>query len=126
MQDKKFGIRQYQVPVKIENGPESNLHFSTPIVRIDLPLDGSLVKGEVNIKGVTVSPTRESVIVKIGESLNPTTWDEIIRDHTQVAGDQIGKWQTDEFSNGIYTIQVILTDRLLGKAKTSIYVVVQN
>ena len=114
------------MPVKIENGPESNLHFSTPIVRIDSPLDGSLVKGEVNIKGVTVSPTRESVIVKIGESLNPTTWDEIIRDHTQVAGDQIGKWQTDEFSNGIYTIQVILTDRLLGKAKTSIYVVVQN
>ena len=126
MQDKKFGIRQYQVPIKIENGTESNQHFSTPIVRIDSPIDGSLLKGDVLIKGVTLSPTRESVVVQIGESLNPTTWDEIIRDHTQVAGDEIGKWQTDEFSNGIYTIQVILTDRLLGKAKTSIYVVVQN
>ena len=126
MQDKKFGIRQYQVPVKIENGPESNLHFSTPIVRIESPLNGSLVTGEVIIKGITASPTRDSVVVKIGESLNPTNWDEIIRNHTQTADTQIGKWQTEEFSNGIYTIQVILTDRLHGKAKTSIYVVVQN
>ena len=126
LEDQKLGVRQYQVPVRIDNGKDGVEDDVAPVVLISSPLEGSLVKGKVDVRGFAGSAELESVVVEVGFGLSPTEWAEIRRLKVNVTGGQLAVWDSVPSADGIYTIRVTVTDEVFGEAQASVYVVVRN
>jgi hypothetical protein len=126
LEDKKLGVRQYQVPVQIDNGVDGVENDVAPVVQIISPTEGSLVKGIVEVRGIAGSAELELIVVEVGFGLSPVEWTEVRRLKESAVGTQLALWDSVPSANGIYTIRVTVTDKVFGKALASVYVVVQN
>ena len=126
LEDKKLGVRQYQVPVQIDNGEDGVEDDVAPVVQITSPIEGSLVKGIVEVRGIAGSAELESIVVEVGFGLSPVEWTEIRRLKESVIGAQLALWDSVPSANGIYSIRVTVTDKVFGEAQASVYVVVRN
>jgi len=126
LEDKKLGVRQYQVPVQIDNGVDGVENDVAPVVQIISPTEGSLVKGIIEVRGIAGSAELELIVVEVGFGLSPVEWTEVRRLKESAVGTQLALWDSVPSANGIYTIRVTVTDKVFGKALASVYVVVQN
>jgi membrane peptidoglycan carboxypeptidase len=126
LEDEKLGVRQYQVQAEVDNGEESIDVDVAPVVQIDSPLEGSLIKGDVEIRGTAGSALPQSIIVEVGAGLSPAEWTEIASFEESVLSSSLGIWDSTSMEDGIYTVRVTVTDEIFGTAQATVYIVVRN
>ena len=126
LEDKELGVRQYQVSVEVDNGEESVDVDIAPVVELSSPIEGAVLKGNIDIRGVAGSALLQSIVVEVGFGLSPAEWTEIERLEESVLGDRLALWDSTAVDDGIYTIRVTVTDEVFGVAQATVYVVVRN
>ncbi|MBT5773832.1 MAG: hypothetical protein HOH95_05595, partial [Dehalococcoidia bacterium] len=126
LEDQKLGVRQYQVAVEVDNGDTSVEEDIAPVVQLTSPIEGSLVKGDLEVRGTAGSALPKSIVVEVGVGLSPTEWTSIGSHEESVLNNRLALWDTTVVDDGIYTIRVTVTDEIFGAAQATVYVVVRN
>jgi membrane peptidoglycan carboxypeptidase len=90
--------------------------------RIDSPLPGQTVTGEVQVRGRAASPEFLRYAVEWGRGSNPTSWARIHNSVTQVNGGLLATWNTSILAPGEYTVRVLVYDATLGERRYQVTV----
>ena len=126
LEDQKLGVRQYQVAVQVDNGETGVEEDIAPVVQLTSPIEGSLVKADLEVRGTAGSALPKSIVVEVGAGLSPTEWTSIGSHEASVLNNRLALWDTTAVDDGIYTIRVTVTDEIFGAAQATVYVVVRN
>jgi membrane peptidoglycan carboxypeptidase len=126
LDDQKLGVSQYQVAVQVDNGDTGVNEDIVPVVQITNPIEGSLVNGDLEVRGTASSALPKSILVEVGSSLSPTDWIAIDSPEASALNNRLALWDTTSTEDGIYTIRVTLTDEVFGVVQAAVYVVVRN
>jgi hypothetical protein len=126
LEDHKLGVRQYQVAVQVDNGDTGVKEDIAPVVQLTSPIEGSLVKGDLEVRGTAGSALPQSIVIEVGSGLNPTEWTSIDSHEASVLNNRLALWDTTSVDDDIYTIRVTVTDAVFGAVQATVYVVVRN
>jgi len=126
LEDAKLGVRQYRVPVIVNNGDNGVQDDLAPVVQIHSPIAEAAIVGSVQVIGTAGSFDLQDFVVEFGSGLNPTEWTPIERRTTSVANSRLATWDTTGVEDGIYSIRVTVRDSIFGEAQAKIFVIVRN
>jgi hypothetical protein len=126
LEDQKLGVRQYRVAVHVDNGDTGVKEDIAPVVQLTSPIEGSLVKGDLEVRGTAGSAQPKSIVIEVGSGLSPTEWTSIDSHEASVLNNRLALWDTTSVDDVIYTIRVTITDEVFGAVQATVYVVVRN
>ncbi|MDP9238238.1 MAG: penicillin-binding protein [Chloroflexota bacterium] len=93
-----------------------------PSVSIIKPKSGDKVKGKVAITGKADSPDFTAYRIEFGAGNPPLEWTMIARTETMQPGGGLGFWDTTDLPDGLYTLRVVVEDKVLGELSTFVVV----
>lgn len=126
LEDATLGIRQYQVPVNINNTLNILIDNPAPVIQIHSPIAETAVDGRIKIVGTISSSQLEEFVIEVGSGFTPVDWTLIDRRTLDVQNNRLTIWDTTKHKNGIHTLRVTVRDEVFGTAQTQITVVIQN
>lgn len=126
VEDEKTGTHRYEIPVRIDNGDDSEQTDSSPLVGIVTPTNAALVSGSVNVTGTGASANLLQLRLEYGVGVSPTSWTTIQTFSTSRVGADLGTWDTTQVPDGAYTLRVVVVDEVHGDSSAERLVVVRN
>jgi len=101
-------IAEHIISVVVDNTP--------PMAIIQLPLNGSYVKGIVSVQVSAEDANFKEMVLKLGDFVQ--VW--------EIGGDQTYLWNTSDFNDGSYVIDLTAYDKAGNEAEDSVFVIVDN
>jgi hypothetical protein len=108
------------------NGPNPGASPDVQTLGIFSPPNNSELTGIVQILGRAISKDFESFRVEYGLGTSPSTWTPLAARATPVELGSLATWQTAGVAPGLYTIRLVVQDRVRGQLTTSITVYVNQ
>ncbi len=126
LEDAKLGIRQYSIPVRVNNGDDAVDDDFAPVAVIQSPIAEAAVSGSLQVIGTAGSFDLQDFVVEVGTGFTPTDWTVVERRTTSVANSRLATWDTTGVEDGVYSIRVTVRDAIFGTAQAQIFVIVRN
>jgi membrane peptidoglycan carboxypeptidase len=91
-------------------------------VAIFSPSAGQTVSGTVNVTGRATSDRFRSYRLEYGAGESPSTWVRITESDDEEDSGSLGRWNTTNLEDGVYTLRLIVDDRTRGNISASVTV----
>jgi len=102
-----------------------NNTFSTPSGISDASVSTPVISGTIKLYGTVIDRNIDRYHIQVGEGSSPGEWESVAQ-YSEAASDSfLGSWNTTTYTNGLYTIQLIVTDTV-GLVSTDSFMVEVN
>jgi membrane peptidoglycan carboxypeptidase len=119
--------REWAIRQGIEQPPEGFCPSTNIIAGITSPLDGSTVRGLINLEGSATAANFAGYQIELGQGTEPQAF-AVIQERVDrlVEGGILGSFDTTLLENGPYTLRLVVFDQTGGASESRVRVLVDN